>query len=743
MTTSLHRVRFVEYQPEAVNALAFDHNGTRLAVARSSSDIELWNVRDGWRQELGIIGEESSLVRSLVWSNKDGVARLFGGGLNGMVIEYDLERLRPKHIRDSFGGGVWSLCINSSQTKLAVGCEDGCIRLFTIEDGGLEYQKSFQRTDARVLSLAWHCEEELMYSGGADGMIRCWNVKTGRNTSRMVLESYGSTPTLVWCLMVFRDLTVVSGDSLGHVQIWEGAHGTLRKSFSEHTADVVAIAASANGQAIFASGYDNKVVMLRKADTEWVISHSCRPHTHDIKAMACAQIEGRAETLVTAGVDTSLFVYKTKAFLTERPRKILPLPQRPLLQLATEKRLLMVQYPHRLDVWKLVDESAYAHRLDGDAQPQDKGKKAKQTGAIVAKRVRRIGLAGREELMVQLHFKKGGPGGASTSERLVCSAMSSDGRWVACSDSTSLKVFKLPLDDSGRVTKVKVPEECAGPARLMHFVDKSSTLVLVTEKSAVKILTLEEVNGTNDSVQVTLKHAFAQPVVQAEQAESNSNSNSSNSGSVCTLASSADGQWVATGDSDNTIHIFNTDSAKRHWTLPILDSTHTTFAFHHSSSTLVVMCASNRFYIFDVEERKPSDWTVKFGEQLPSHFLGRRDKFIGILFDATAPTKIVFYSHSGFCRVDLNKPIVSQQLVTSKQPKKKAPPPKKRKKATTGANEDAEDAEADDNFKFTQHIKPIMFMAYLGEREAVIVECPWLKVMQRLPDMLRVSKYGT
>jgi hypothetical protein len=32
--------------------MAFDQDGIRLAVARSSSDIELWNVRDGWRQEM-------------------------------------------------------------------------------------------------------------------------------------------------------------------------------------------------------------------------------------------------------------------------------------------------------------------------------------------------------------------------------------------------------------------------------------------------------------------------------------------------------------------------------------------------------------------------------------------------------------------------------------------------------------------------------------------------------------------
>ena len=35
----------------------------------------------------------------------------------------------------------------------------------------------------------------------------------------MVVENYGGKPTLVWSLVVLKDLTVISGDSLGHVQV--------------------------------------------------------------------------------------------------------------------------------------------------------------------------------------------------------------------------------------------------------------------------------------------------------------------------------------------------------------------------------------------------------------------------------------------------------------------------------------------------------------------------------------------
>lgn len=91
---------------------------------------------------------ESASVRSLVWSKpaQGAPARLFASGLGGSVFELDLVKLCAKNVRSSFGGAIWSMSLNHAQTTLAIGCEDGCIRMFTIEDGQLEYKKSFPAT---------------------------------------------------------------------------------------------------------------------------------------------------------------------------------------------------------------------------------------------------------------------------------------------------------------------------------------------------------------------------------------------------------------------------------------------------------------------------------------------------------------------------------------------------------------------------------------------------------------------
>jgi WD40 repeat protein len=52
------------------------------------------------------------------------------------------------------------------------------------------------------------------------------------------------------------------------VQVWDGQAGVLMDSFRQHTADVLALAASADGSSVFAAGVDGKVICLQKVPTQ-------------------------------------------------------------------------------------------------------------------------------------------------------------------------------------------------------------------------------------------------------------------------------------------------------------------------------------------------------------------------------------------------------------------------------------------------------------------------------------------
>lgn len=59
---------------------------------------------------------------------------------------------------------------------------------------------------------------------------------------------------------------MITGDSRGQVQVWDGAAGVLMDSFHQHTADVLTLAVRADGNAVFAAGVDGKVICLQKSN---------------------------------------------------------------------------------------------------------------------------------------------------------------------------------------------------------------------------------------------------------------------------------------------------------------------------------------------------------------------------------------------------------------------------------------------------------------------------------------------
>ena len=70
----VHRCRFVEWVPDAVTAVAFNEDGSYLAVARANSDIELWSTAH-WHMEQTVSLSDSAKIRCLAWSKAQRTVR--------------------------------------------------------------------------------------------------------------------------------------------------------------------------------------------------------------------------------------------------------------------------------------------------------------------------------------------------------------------------------------------------------------------------------------------------------------------------------------------------------------------------------------------------------------------------------------------------------------------------------------------------------------------------------------------
>lgn len=231
----------------------------------------------------------------------------------------------------------------------------------------------------------------------------------------MTTDKIRGDNTLVWCVAVLSDMTVVSGDSMGLVKFWDGRMGTQLQSVTAHKADVLTLAVAANGRTIYTSGVDQYVAELaqvpledssgsqqRKTRTQWIRSGYKRYHSHDVRALAVSPAlslrtgseeptpdAARPSIVLSGGLDFSLVLMAVKShrsasdqtqdspmgatlastsnplasveittFDASRARKASYIPQRNHpIAFAAEARLLASIREGGVDLWQVGDAS--------------------------------------------------------------------------------------------------------------------------------------------------------------------------------------------------------------------------------------------------------------------------------------------------------------------------------------------------------------------------------------------------
>ena len=84
---------------------------------------------------------------------------------------------------------------------VAVACDDGALRLFTLEAGaaGLQYFRSLPRTEGRVLAVAWHPLARMVVTGTSVGHLHVWDVATSREVLRITAGESAAGPAGLCC----------------------------------------------------------------------------------------------------------------------------------------------------------------------------------------------------------------------------------------------------------------------------------------------------------------------------------------------------------------------------------------------------------------------------------------------------------------------------------------------------------------------------------------------------------------
>jgi U3 small nucleolar RNA-associated protein 4 len=479
-----------------------------------------------------------------------------------------------------------------------------------------------------------------LYAGLADGTIRKFesssNVKSSRiigagvaeevvqdqgawitkdystsvqwtSTLRITVENRGrSVPTKIWALKALNDHTVISGDSLGHVQFWDGILGTLIQSFEHSKTDVLDLAVSQDQTKVMACGIDPTIICIGRDSEDSaapgrvckrVITGVMRRHSHDVHSLVtvfqtdpsgCAGISttsnGRGkeirELLYSGGADTKICSYFVGDIRKYRPRIVYKYPPVQNISLARIPRVFTIMRSDRIDFYKLADKSMKPKKMTHSKVMNDMNS---SIGSVVF----------------------------SSIHNLACCDISDDGSILAVGNAAGLALFSIDYPLEGGV--VSKPVKICDPMNfsctaIKHIPGLNRRFACCTNQGDIRIIKIDV--AKDDSTGTQLEAHQESFIVDDKYRES----------CWSHLALSADGRWLAVANyttGSGIINIYSLVKGCKHWwTLPLTETPISCMKFLGGNKTcpvLFVGCNNYAFYIYDVERQSLSDFSQDLG----------------------------------------------------------------------------------------------------------------------------------
>lgn len=681
----VHRVRFFDYVPSGVRCMAYSEKTEKLAVARNDGSVDIYNFPDNYYQEKIIPGDDKRSTESICWAAGD---RLFSAGLNGEIIEYDLEKLSVRYSLDAFGGPIWCIAANPSGTQLAVCCEDGSVKLFQITPEKIVFEKSLDRQKDRVLCLAWHPSGSQIVTGSVN-VIKVFSVSSGKVLHFLKL---GRRPVggrkvecIVWSVAVLSCGEVVSVDSTGKLQFWELENGTLIRTYNVASCDLLCLAVTQTEDSLLVGSAEGVIfqfqrlaVDTRKPEQQWVCTKPFRFHTHDVRAVAHS-----STALISGGVDGRVvsrpLMEKVQTKSYEAALRSITYPHRRLVSCAQASRLLLFQFPEHLELWRLgqTNESG----IDGDL----------------------LNVTQEQELLLQLK-RKG-------SECIRCSTISRCGLWVSYATCSRLFLHRLHYDnDNISISRVaKVPQLQSAALQLLFSPD-SKQLYVGSVGGCVHVLKLSEGSCQHS-------HTLQPPTGSSHP--------------VYLLNASSDGSLLAVASANSQVDIYNVKKLKYECSVPQYSSPPTAISIHPTTNNLVIAHADQQVLEFSIAQKQYTDWSRKVLQHgLHRDWLERDTPITGITFNPSRPEHILMHDNYMFCVLDKSLPLPDDKTPLVNQ------------KSLKQLSESARRSHAH-AFKITKRFQPLLFMDLLDDGELVLVERPLIDILTQLPPPMKQNKFAT
>eukprot|EP00917_Polyrhabdina_sp_WS-2016_P012368 GHVP01027203.1.p1 GENE.GHVP01027203.1~~GHVP01027203.1.p1 ORF type:complete len:758 (-),score=146.18 GHVP01027203.1:1071-3344(-) len=542
-------LRLLESETEPIECLELSNDQSLLAVGRSFGAVQILEtstfntvaVLPGHREV------SAKRIRFLEKPSKKKRSRqspffryhLLKVGVNGVIEVWNIQNQTLMSTSSSGGGPAYCLDISEDKPTVAVGCEDGSIRMFGFEfdveqdSASLVVEKSRMKTSDRILSLCFGTDEngKCLYAGTSNSTILKFDTKSGAVQETMTLPdreedirdrfkkenqelghheamafSSGKKKTnLVWDLLhITSEGVLVSADSSGFVTFWDSSLAVPISSLKSHQADVMALGRGLNGD-ILSAGRDGRLIKYSKGKRKnWIVSDQIFPGGAvggDIICMKCMERTHKGSSSVHAIMGTysgDLLAVEFQSDLKKRS-KINPNSLSKRVYFSPKKNLLMTLYNHRLEFWQLKDHKSMTIKDEIDSGDESVMSENFQIFESHSNEHFESRLPHTLPVKVSVLELEG-------NEDTRCAAFSHDGNFAAVSSSADTRIFEIA---PGGAAISRLRDEKILKGRLSYallFLDGGILLSVVVSDGKFYILAVNYEKGKIVATSKAFKH---------------------------------------------------------------------------------------------------------------------------------------------------------------------------------------------------------------------------------------------